>query len=231
MNNAQDITFSAQLRERTGQKVNALRREGKVPGNVYFAGTDSVNIAFDDISFEKLYEKVGDTGLLYLSVEGEDEKRPVMIEEIQMHAVSDAVLHVSFKQVDLTETISADVPVELFGENDVSEATIVLVRPDITVEALPTDIPEVFKIDISQLTEIGQSVTYEDLDFDRDKVSLEIDEDAWDRPVVLLQEIEEEEVEEEVSEEMEGLLDDIDEAAKADEEVADEEAEDAKSEK
>ncbi len=231
MNAAQDVTFTAQRRDRTGQKVNALRREGMVPANVYFSGTESVNLAFDAIAFEKLYEQVGDTGLLYLDVESEDDARPVLIEEIQLHPVSGAVLHVSFKQVDLTETIAADVPVVFVGENDVSEATVVLVRPEITVDALPTDIPESFEIDISELTKIGQSVTYRDLDFDPEKVSLQVEEEELDRPVALLQEIEEEPDEEEVSEEMESLLDDIDDASEVEGEAAAEAEEEEDAEK
>lgn len=191
------ITFVVSSRDLKKDKNNQLRAQGMTLGNVYKAGRNSVALKFSVKKFDKLYEEVGDTGLVYLKIDDKKE-RPTLVDEVQYHPVSDEVLHVSFKEVDLTEKIEAEVPVELVGEFDVKEAVMVQVRNSIVVEALPTDLPEKFEVDISTLTEIGQIISLANLNFDRDKVSLiEVEtEEDWSKPVVLVQEQKEEVVEE-----------------------------------
>ena len=200
------ITFSASARDLKGKGVRRLRAQEVVPGNVYVAGGESVALQFPEKEFQKLYQEVGDTGLVYLKVGDSEESRPTLIDEVQVDPVSSDVLHVSFKQVNLKEKIEAEVPVELIGEFDVKEAVMVQVKNSIVVEALPADFPEKFEVNIENLTEVGQSITLADLTFDKSKVSLveiENDED-WENPVVLVQAQREEEVEEVVEEVVEG---------------------------
>jgi len=190
-------TFSTEIRKLMGKKAGQLRNKLLVPGNVY-GSSGSVSLQFPEKEFNKLYDEVGDTGLIYLQVKGKQKEKPTLIDEVQIDPVSGKTLHVSFKEVDLKEKIQAEVQIELVGEFDIREAVMVQVKNSIIVEALPTDLPEKFEINIESLTEVGQSITLADLDFDKSKVSLvevENDED-WENPVVLVQEQREEEVEE-----------------------------------
>lgn len=202
------LKFAIQPRKITGKKVKQLRRKGVVPGNVYKPGGESLLFQFSNKEFIKLYSEAGDTGLVYLQPKGEKKPRPTLIDEVQVDPVSGDVLHVSFKEVDLKEKIEADVPVEVIGEFEVKEAVLVTVRNEITVEALPTDLPEKFVVDVTELTEVGEMISFKDLDFDREKVSLVdvVEEEDWEKPVVLVQE-QREEVKEEApveGEEVEG---------------------------
>ena len=63
-------------------------------------------------------------------------------------------------------------------------------------------LPEKFEVKLSELTEIGQSITLADLDFNKSKVSLvEVEnEEDWEKPVILVQEQRQEEVIEAVEE-------------------------------
>lgn len=195
------ITFTTDLRNLKQDKLNQLRREGVIPGNVYISGKDSVAIKFSEKKFIKLYQEAGDTSLVYLSVDQDSQEKPTLIDEVQVNPVTEQVLHVSFKEVNLKEKIEAEVPVEIVGEFDVKESVLVQVRNSVVVEALPSDLPEKFVVDVATLTEIGQSISLSDLDFDKTKVSLvevEADED-WEKPVVIVQE-QREEIEEEVEE-------------------------------
>lgn len=184
--------FAAQKRDLLGKKVAQLRRQGFIPANVYGVGQDSQAITISTKEFEKLYEKVGETGLVYLAVEGEKKDLPVLIGEVQYHPVSGELAHASFKQVDLSEKISAEIPVELIGENSVPGAVVVQVKDVIEVEALPTDLPENFQVDIAGLTEIGQSILISDLNYDKSKITLLIAEEELQSPLVLLEEVKEE---------------------------------------
>lgn len=224
------ITFPISARDLKGKKVNQLRAQKIIPGNVYVAGGESVALQFPEKEFNKLYQEVGETGLVYLKIDDAEKNRPTLIDEVQVDPVTDRVLHVSFKEVDLREKIEAEVPIEVTGEFDLKEAVMVQVKNSIIVEALPTDLPEKFEVNVERLTEIGQSITLADLDFDKSKVSLvevEADED-WENPVVLVQEQREEEVEEveEVPEEDEGEVEDGEKAeAEGEEKDGEEKAE------
>lgn len=195
-------TFTAQARTVKGKQVKKLRTAGQVPANIIEPDHDSVMITVGQTDFKRLYHKVGDTGLIYLSIEGSsDKERPVLVEEVVFHPITGLAEHIVFRQVNLKEKTSAEIPVEVVGESPVKDSVVLTVVSEITVEALPTDLPEKFVVDVSTLTEFGQTITYADLDYDRSKVTLELGEQDETSPVIILQQQQEEVVEEPVAEE------------------------------
>ncbi len=202
MTNAK-VSFIATLRNISGKKTNQLRRQGQVPANIMGKGIDPTMITVGASAFNRLYDQVGDNGLIYLEVTGEDKPRPVLVDQVAVGPVSGIPIHVVFKQVDLKEKINAEIPVEVVGEFDVQDALLLTVHDTIEVEALPTDLPEKFEINIAGLTEVGQAFTFKDLEFDRSKITLAISEEEWDTPILLVQEVKEE-VEPEEPTEVEG---------------------------
>lgn len=189
------LTFKVAPRTIKGKKVKSLRQEGIVPANVVAESAVSTMIEVDRKSFKHLYDKAGDTTVIYLQVGESQETVPVLVEQVEVHPVTNETQHIVFRQVNLKEKIEAQIPVELVGENKVPDAVVITVHDEIEVRALPTDLPEKFEIDISVLTEIGQAVTFADLKFDREKVELILEEDL-ETPVVMLQEVKEEVIEE-----------------------------------
>lgn len=165
--------LKAEKRTIEGRKVKSLRKNGILPGNVYGkkVKSESVQIALKD--FENIYKEVGETGLLTLSVG--DKEKPVLIHNLQLHPISGDPLHVDFLQVDLKEKVEADIPVEMTGESPAEKqgiGTAVQYINEIKVEALPTDLPEKFIVDVSNLSEVDQSITVADLSYDRSKVEV-----------------------------------------------------------
>jgi large subunit ribosomal protein L25 len=185
-------TFVAQPRTLLGKKSKQVTAQKQIPANINGHIAQPIAISIDLIGFKKLYDLVGDTGVIYLMVNGQKEERPVLISEVQNDPMSGVPFHVTFRQVDLTEKVEAEVPVEVIGEFAIKNALLVTVHDAVTVMALPQDLPEKFVIDASKFTEVGQSVTYAQLDFDRDKVELQIEAADMETPVVLVQEIKEE---------------------------------------
>jgi large subunit ribosomal protein L25 len=186
------LTFSAQVRSLTGKKVKQLRKQGLLPGNIFAQGQPSASVSVDMKGFNKLYNKAGDTALIYLSLDSEKAARPVLIEEVDTNPMTGETLHVVFKQVNLKEKISAEIPVELVGEFNVNGGVLLTVHDSIEVEALPTDLPEKFEIDVAKLTEIGQAFTFADLQYDSSKIKIMINEEETDSPILLVQEVKEE---------------------------------------
>jgi large subunit ribosomal protein L25 len=196
------IKFSAAKRQ-FKQKPNALRNAGILPANMYQAGKDSIALQIDSLGFMKMYRKLGENAIVYLEIEDEKCQFPVLVDEVSYDVYGKNMLHVVFRKVNLAEKIRAYVSVELTGEFEVDDAVLVLVKDSVEVEALPTDLPEKFELDQSKLQAVGDQVTLDSLEFDRDKVTLILAEDEKAEDVVLaLAQEKAEEVEEEVSEEL-----------------------------
>jgi len=189
--------------KRDNKKPTQLRREGLLPANMYQAGKESISLQVDTSSFLKLSRKLSENAIIYLNIDGEKGEFPVLIDEITYDVFGKNILHVVFRKINLSEKIRADVSVELIGEFKVDDAVLVLVKDSIEVEALPTDLPEKFEVDQSKLVAIGDQITLDMLEFNRDKVALVLaeDEKAEDVVVALAQE-KAEEVEEEESNEL-----------------------------
>jgi large subunit ribosomal protein L25 len=167
-------TLNAEKRALTGRKVRKLRREGLMPGTLYGKKITSSNVQVKTDEFLAIYKEVGETGLVDLTLEGK--AHPVLVTNIQIHSVSDLPLHIDFREVDLTEKVTASVPVELVGESPVEKqgnGTVVLLTDEVEVEALPTDLPEKFEIDATMLVEVDQAVTVADLKYDSKKIEIQ----------------------------------------------------------
>lgn len=149
-----------------GRKVKKLRAEGVLPANVYGKKIKSLAVQLDLKVFLPIYQKTGETGVVELKVTGEPKVRPVLIHNVQFDSVSDQPLHADFYQVNLKEKITSDIPIEIVSESPaVIQKLGVLIQPlsEVEVEALPTDLPDRFEVDISSLKKIDDAVTVGDL--------------------------------------------------------------------
>jgi len=169
------MQIQAKKRETLGKKNKYLRRNGEIPAVVFGKAMESVNISMDYNTFEKTFKQAGETDLL--DVVTEKEKYKVLIKDVQYDPVTTRISHASFYKPDLTVKTEAQVPVQIIGEdkNELikSGAALALqLLQEITVEALPEDIPHDFVIDVSGINEIGQGITISQLDYDKEKVSI-----------------------------------------------------------
>lgn len=158
--------LQVEKRKVRGRKVKKLRREGILPANVYGKGVKSLAVQVDLKSFLAVFEKEGETNLIELKVKDEEKVRPVLIHNIQLDPVSDQPLHADLYQVDLKRKVTTEIPIETVGESlAVKEKSGVLIQPltEVEVEALPTELPDKFEIDLGQLKEIGEMITVGDL--------------------------------------------------------------------
>ncbi|HUB99306.1 MAG TPA: 50S ribosomal protein L25, partial [Solirubrobacterales bacterium] len=92
--------------------------------------------------------------LFDLSVDG-GKALPVVIKEQQLHPVKGTLRHIDLQEVKLDEAIQAEVVIELEGVETAPgvKASGVLehVTREITVEALPTEIPDKIVVDVSAM--------------------------------------------------------------------------------
>lgn len=168
-------TFKLNAEKRTllGRKIKVLRAKALVPGNIYGKSVKSQAVQVDAKELKSVYEKAGETGVIELTLG--KETVPVLVNNLQIHPVTAEVLHVDFRQVNLKEKVTANIPVEVVGESPVQKSgsgTVVLLLNELEVEALPTDLIEKFEIDATKLTEVDQTVKVADLDYDKSKITV-----------------------------------------------------------
>ena len=134
----------------------------------------SVEIAVKD--FLEVFKKAGETSIVELEL-GND-KKPVLIHNVQKNPVTDSIIHVDFYQVNLKQKVTANIPVELVGESPAEKqalGTVVQYLTEIEVEALPTDLPDKFEIDATIFTEVDKAFLVKNLKVDKTKVELKVD--------------------------------------------------------
>lgn len=158
------IVFKGTKRATLGKANRNLRKDGLVPANIYGTNFPSLAISVNLFDFEKLFKKAGETTVVYLEVDGKS--YPTLISDLQFHPVTDKILHVDFRKVNLKQKIEAQVPVEFVGEPELvkSKAGILLTQmEELTVSALPNEIPSSIEVDTTKLTEFGSVIKVSDL--------------------------------------------------------------------
>ncbi len=158
------LSLEAIKREIFGKKLRKMRKDGKIPANIYGPGFKSLSITLDNKDFNKVYRVAEETGIIYLNVDKQE--IPALIKNVQIHPVLHLLLHVDFRKVDLTQKIETQVPIKIVGESPAvkEKGGVLLTQADeVTVEALPQDIPHEVGVDVSKLTEIGNEIKISDL--------------------------------------------------------------------
>ena len=158
------VVLQATKRDVTGKQVGALRRAGKLPAVIYGRRTEPVNIVLDAHSATLALGKVGSSTLVTIAVDGKE--YPALVREKQRNYIKGSLIHVDFLAVSLTEKIRAEVRIELTGVSPaVKDFNAVLVTGlhTLSVECLPTDLPDHVAVDISSLAEVGDGIHVKDV--------------------------------------------------------------------
>jgi large subunit ribosomal protein L25 len=164
MASADTTGLTVEQREPGGSRaVRRLRREGKIPGIVYGGGEDPVAFMVDARVLRQALAHRG--AVLDLHIGGAA-GTPVVVKEQIHHPVTGETVHLDLLRVRLDQAIQATVVLELIGGDDspgVKEGGVLeQVTRELTVEALPTEIPDSLQHDVSAMV-IGDTLTLEAL--------------------------------------------------------------------
>jgi large subunit ribosomal protein L25 len=144
-------TLKAAPRADFGSRASRrMRRDGVVPGVVYAGGKDAKPFQVAERDVRVLF---GEGAALFdLEIEG-SKAVPVVVKEQQHHPVRGSIQHLDLMQVKLDEAIQAEVAIELEGVEDApgvkGGGVLEHVTREITIEALPTEIPDNICVDVS----------------------------------------------------------------------------------
>jgi large subunit ribosomal protein L25 len=161
---AKTETATLDLNPRTEQGSRAmrrLRRAGEVPGVIYGGQGEPVAFAVDALLLRNTLNHAG--AVLEVTV-GDAGTENVVVKELQRHPVRGDILHADLLRVDMKVAIQTQVTIELLGGDDAPGVTeggvLSQEHREVTVEALPGDIPDVIQVDVSHMA-INDTLTLE----------------------------------------------------------------------
>jgi large subunit ribosomal protein L25 len=158
--------LTAEKRAALGKQVKQLRRQGWVPGVIYGPGFSPLALQFEERSLRQVLSKVGGSQLVSVKIKGIKQPEIALIRDVQRDPIRGTFLHVDFYRVQMTERLTAEIPLVTVGESPVvEERTGILLQgiSAIEVECLPGDLVDAIEVDLSDLVEIDQGVYVRDL--------------------------------------------------------------------
>jgi large subunit ribosomal protein L25 len=162
-----EATLKAVKRETRGKnEARRLRAAGKIPAVVYGGPqgqSEAISVEPKELS-RILHSGTGENTLIDLAVEGGDTSK-VLVKDYLLNPITHHLLHADFYRVSLDKPIQVTVRVELQGEpKGVKNQGGILdfVTREFEIEVLPTQIPGVIVVDVSDLA-LGQSIRLRDI--------------------------------------------------------------------
>ena len=203
------IKLEVKQRESLGSRDSRrLRRDGYVPGVLYGRGMEPHAICVLERELRKAL--TGDSGLhtiLDVMLDGEKSTHPSILKDYQQDPMRGKLVHVDLQEVRLDQPIQATVVVELIRGDEapgIKEGGVLSqVAREVTVEALPMEVPEHLDLDVSGMA-IGDTLRLADL-VAQDGVKYLDDPETVLATVTLPTRVEEPEVEVAEGEEVEGV--------------------------
>ena len=156
------VQLSGSPRANVGKKDSkALRNEGRVPA-VLYGSSEQIHLHVRDVDMEKI---VFSPNVYKIELDIDGTKKNAIIQDIQIHPVTDKIVHVDFLELVDDKPVKVRIPVTLSGRSKgvLNGGRLQQIFRRLQVEGLPKDIPAAIDIDITELR-IGQSRRVSDMD-------------------------------------------------------------------
>ncbi|TGD57612.1 50S ribosomal protein L25/general stress protein Ctc [Flavobacterium humi] len=151
------ITIKGSERESVGKvSTKALRNAGAVPC-VLYGGDQPVHFSAEEAAFKHLvYTPNAHTVVIEL---GNGKSYNAVLQDIQVHPVSDKILHIDFYELFDNKEVTMEVPVRITGTSPgvLLGGVLRLNQRKLKVKALPKNLPDFLDADISGM-EMGNKM-------------------------------------------------------------------------
>lgn len=160
------ITLKAEFRNVAGKgAARSVRKNQNIPAVIYGEKKEPVAISLNARDFEMLLKQPSLRTKLF-QIETPKGNEDAMLMDIQYHPVSDKVIHVDFKRIDVKSPVSVSVPLEL-ANVDTSRGlklggVLNFAVRKVALRGLVHDMPEKIVVDLANLN-IGEVIHGTDL--------------------------------------------------------------------
>lgn len=151
------------------KEAKKQRKQGLVPGVLYYSGEDAENISVD----KSILLRAMNSGQRIFEILQKGEKQYTMLKQVQYHPVTDEVIHVDLMRVRRSEKMTISVPILLVGDSvGVKEGGILSQSlTQVEISCYPTDVPEQIELNIEGL-ELNSGLNVGDLDTGSEEVEV-----------------------------------------------------------
>src|SRR5712692_7670417 len=173
----QQIVIDATPREERGKNAaRRIRRSGQIPAVLYGGTGDPLAVAVNAKQVAGiLRSESGHNTIFTVKLPGGEHK--VILKDWQVDPVKGSLLHVDMLRVAMDVRMRVKVPVHTFGEPQgvkLQGGIFEMVTREVEIECLPREIPDEFRLDVSELM-IGKQLRVGDLPVDPAKMTLVTD--------------------------------------------------------
>ena len=160
--------LNAETRVRIGKGGSRkVRQDGLVPAVVYGKGVEALNLRLDPKALQQaVATEAGWNTLITLKGDGPFDGLVVILKDMQIDAIRRNPMHVDFLAIDLKKTLAVMVPVQPVGKSqgEIEGGSLQLVRHEVEVYCLPTNIPTSIEIDVTALN-VGDGIHIDEVSF------------------------------------------------------------------
>ena len=200
------IKLSAKIRKETGKRTSVLKNSGRIPAVIYGHKIKNIILDVDYKEFQKVLKEAGRNSLIDLTVEGEKEKRIVLVHDLQKDPISDKFIHIDFFETSAKEEVEVKVPLVFEGISLAVKdlgGTLIKNISELEIKAIPQNLPHEIKVSIELLKTFEDRILVKDLNLPKDvKVLVGLEEIVAS---VVQPENVEEELAKEITEEVENV--------------------------
>ena len=153
-------------RESLGKQANKkYRKDGFIPAVIYGKNKDNLNILVDPIKLKKLLKnEAGENTIIEMKLDKSDLKKNVLLKDAHLDTLTSDPLHLDFYEITEGIDVKVSAPLLFTGkpEGVKNGGVIQTLSNEIKIECLPTNIPNIIEINISDLN-IGDTLRVKDI--------------------------------------------------------------------
>jgi large subunit ribosomal protein L25 len=153
------------------------RLTGMIPAVLYGGKGDSISLSVNAKQLTRiLRSETGHNSIFTVNLAGGSGEQAI-VKDWQVDPITGSLIHVDLFRVAMDVRMRVRVPVHAFGEPQgvkVQGGIFETVTREVEVECLPADIPEEFKVDVTELL-IGKQIRAADVPMDKEKIKLVTD--------------------------------------------------------
>lgn len=165
------MAVEIKIEKRTNKKAGALRTQGIIPATLYGPEIEPQNIQLN----AKEFSRVNFHDYTHLiSLKDGTEEHEALIKNIQRDFVTRDVLNIEFYKVKRGHKVTMKVELKFVGVSPAVKlgADLIVIHKEANIRCFPRHIPYYLEVDISKLANVGEHITFADMNFDRETIEL-----------------------------------------------------------